>query len=86
MVLTLDSHTTVVVSRDVEEPECDVCYVDGATSDCSSTKKTLTNVKNVSLEFSCSNPEKMYSVKIKKNIGEQVLLKSPASSASSFVN
>lgn len=78
MVITADSHTTVVLSRDVDEPECDVCSVDVTTRDCSLTTKTLTNVKNVSLEFSCTNPEKMYSVTIERNIGELVLRKSPA--------
>lgn len=70
MVITVDPSTTVVISRDPEEPECGVCSVDGSTPNCSPTEKTLTNVENLSLEFSCPKPENMYSVKIKKNIGE----------------
>uniref|UniRef100_A0A3Q3WW93 Uncharacterized protein n=1 Tax=Mola mola TaxID=94237 RepID=A0A3Q3WW93_MOLML len=68
MVLSVDARTTVVVSRDPQEPECDVCSVDGSTPNCSPTEKTLTNVGNLTLEFSCPKPQNMYSVKIKKSI------------------
>ncbi|XP_063755816.1 CUB domain-containing protein 1 [Eleginops maclovinus] len=67
MVITLDSSTTVVLSRDVE-PECEVCSVEGSTPDCNPTKKTLTNLENLSLEFSCLKPQDVYSVKMKKII------------------
>ncbi|XP_075961597.1 CUB domain-containing protein 1 [Anarhichas minor] len=68
MVVTVDSSTTVVVSRDPEEPECEVCSVDGSARDCSPTEKTLTNVENLSLEFSCLKPQDVYSVTMKKKI------------------
>lgn len=70
MLLSVDSGTTVVVSRDPDEPECEVCYVDGSTPNCSPTEKTLTNVEKLSLEFSCLKPQDVYSVKIRKKIGE----------------
>lgn len=69
MVITVDSSTTVVLSRD-EEPECEVCSVGGATPDCSPSEKTLTNVEKLSLEFGCLKPQDVYSVKTKKLIGE----------------
>ncbi|XP_031151808.1 CUB domain-containing protein 1 isoform X1 [Sander lucioperca] len=68
MLLSVDSGTTVVVSRDPDEPECEVCYVDGSTPNCSPTEKTLTNVEKLSLEFSCLKPQDVYSVKIRKKI------------------
>ncbi|XP_068432185.1 CUB domain-containing protein 1 [Clinocottus analis] len=64
MVVTVDSGTTVVVSRDPGEPECEVCSVDGSTRDCSPTEKTLTNVEKLPLEFSCLKPQDVYSVKV----------------------
>ncbi|XP_051247553.1 CUB domain-containing protein 1 [Dicentrarchus labrax] len=67
-VITVDSSTTVVVSRNPEEPECEVCSVDGSTTNCSPTEKTLTNVKNLTLEFSCLKPQDVYSLKMKKKI------------------
>ncbi|XP_039977595.1 CUB domain-containing protein 1 [Xiphias gladius] len=68
MVITVDSSTTVVISRDPEGPECDVCTVDGSTMNCSPTEKILTNTEKLSLEFSCPKPQDMYSVKMKKKI------------------
>ncbi|XP_029298643.1 CUB domain-containing protein 1 [Cottoperca gobio] len=68
MVITVDSSTTVVISRDPKEAECDVCSVDGSTPDCRPTEKTMTNVERLSLEFSCQKPQEVYSVKMKKKI------------------
>uniref|UniRef100_A0A3P8SNR5 CUB domain containing protein 1a n=1 Tax=Amphiprion percula TaxID=161767 RepID=A0A3P8SNR5_AMPPE len=67
MVVTVDPSTTVVLSRDVEEPECEVCTVEGSTPSCSAKEKQLTNAEN-SLEFSCLKPEDVFSVKMKKKI------------------
>ncbi|XP_034747156.1 CUB domain-containing protein 1 isoform X1 [Etheostoma cragini] len=68
MLVSVDSGTTVVVSRDPDEPECEVCCVDGSTPDCSPTEKTLTNIEKLSLEFSCLKPQDVYSVSIRKKI------------------
>ncbi|XP_040909666.1 CUB domain-containing protein 1 [Toxotes jaculatrix] len=68
MVVTVDSSTTVVISRDPKGPECEVCTVDSSTPNCSPTEKILTNAGNFSLEFSCPKPQDMYSVKIKTKI------------------
>lgn len=72
MVTSVDSSMTVVVKRDSgsEEADCEVCSVDGSTPNCSPTEKTLTNVVNLTLEFSCPKPQNVYSVKIKKHIGK----------------
>ena len=67
MVVTVDSSTTVVITRNPDEPECEVCSPDGS---CSPTEKTLTNVEGLSLEFSCAKPQDVYSMKMKKKIGE----------------
>lgn len=70
MVVSVDSTTTVAISRAAGEPECEVCSVDGSTRNCSPTEKTLTSVENLSLEFGCPKPENVYTVKIKKSIGK----------------
>lgn len=70
MVTTVDSSTTVVLKRDPEQADCEVCSADGPTPDCSPTEKTLSNVANLALEFSCSKPQNVYSVEIKKRIGK----------------
>lgn len=70
MVVSVDSSTTVAISRVPGEPECEVCSVDGSTPNCSPTEKTLTGSENLSLEFGCPKPENVYTVKIKKTIGK----------------
>lgn len=69
-LLTIDASTTVVLSRDPAEPECDVCSAQGSASDCSPTTKTLTEVGNLSLEFSCQKPQDVYTVTIQRKIGK----------------
>lgn len=71
MITTVDSSTTVVVERDPGEPDCEVCSVDGSTPSCSPTATTLSNVVNLTLEFSCPAPQNVFSVKITKHIGER---------------
>lgn len=73
MVVNVDSSTTVVVKRDPEDADCEVCTVDGSTPDCSPTEKTLTNLVNLTLQFSCPQPQNVYSVKIKKRIGKSLI-------------
>lgn len=74
MFTTVDSSTTVVVERDPEEPDCEVCSVVGSTPSCSPTEKTLSNVVNVTLEFGCPTPQNVFTVKIKKHIGESLII------------
>ncbi len=68
MVLTVDSGTTLAISRNPEEKKCEICSED-STSNCS-PEKTLTNVENLKLEFSCLNSEDVYNVKVEKKIGK----------------
>ncbi|XP_029134369.1 CUB domain-containing protein 1 [Labrus bergylta] len=66
MVLSVGPNTTVTLSRDPNEAECDVCSVNGSSPNCSPTEKTLTNVE--ALEFGCLKPQDVYSVKMNKKI------------------
>ncbi|KAM3596949.1 uncharacterized protein V6R79_023287 [Siganus canaliculatus] len=68
VVVSVDPSTTVVISRNPDEPECEICSVNGSTPSCSPTEKKLTNVEKLKVEFSCLKPEDMYDVKTKKNI------------------
>lgn len=70
MVITLDHSATVVVSRDPGEPECEVCVDGSTTTNCSPTDIMVMNTAELSLEFSCLRPQDMYSVEIRKEIGE----------------
>lgn len=70
MDISTESGTTVVITRNPEEPECNVCSADGPDPTCHATELTLTNSQNTSLEFSCLKPQDVFSVHIKKKIGE----------------
>lgn len=72
MVTTVDSSTAVALRRDPAEPDCEVCSVEGSTPSCSPTEKMLSNVANVTLEFSCPAPQNVFSVAITKHIGESL--------------
>lgn len=69
----MDSSTTVVVRRNSEDGDCEVCSGEGSTRDCSPTEKTLTNVVGLTLEFSCPRPQDVFSVYIKKLIGQSLI-------------
>lgn len=73
MVVSFDPSTTVILSRDPAEAECEVCSDDGTTRDCSPTEKTVTKAENLPLEFSCLKPQDVFTVKIMKKIGETCL-------------
>ncbi|KAE8281979.1 CUB domain-containing protein 1 [Larimichthys crocea] len=81
MDITVNSSTTVVITRNPKEPECEVCSMDGSTPNCSPTEKTLTNVEKLSLEFSCLKPQDVYTVMIKKKIECTKTSCSPAAGA-----
>ncbi|XP_061838784.1 CUB domain-containing protein 1 isoform X2 [Nerophis lumbriciformis] len=68
VVVTIDSSTTLVISRFSQEPECELCYSVDAARTCSQSGKTLTDVQSLSLEFSCLKPQESYSVEVKKTI------------------
>ncbi|XP_005754468.1 CUB domain-containing protein 1 [Pundamilia nyererei] len=66
-VISVDSSTTMVLSRDPKESVCEVCTAEGPTLTCS-TEKTLNNVEKLSVVFSCPKPQDGFNVKIKKTI------------------
>lgn len=66
-VISVDSSTTMVFSRDPKESVCEVCTAEGPTLTCS-TEKTLNNVDKLSVVFSCPKPQDGFNVKIKKTI------------------
>ncbi|KAG7500746.1 hypothetical protein JOB18_028164 [Solea senegalensis] len=68
MVVSVDSSTTVTLSRDPEGLECEVCTAEVSPPNCNPTKKTLTKADKLSLEFSCPKPQEMYSVTMMKKI------------------
>ncbi|XP_030004103.1 CUB domain-containing protein 1 [Sphaeramia orbicularis] len=78
MVVSVDSSTTVVIRRNQADPECEVCSA-GSVRTCSQTELTLTDVDKLSLEFSCTNPQDVFTADIKRRIACTQTSCSPAS-------
>lgn len=64
-MVTVAAGTELALSRKPSDPECEVC----SGVDCSDTGKTLTSAGSTTLQFSCANPQDIYAVKIKNDIG-----------------
>ncbi|MEQ2166282.1 hypothetical protein GOODEAATRI_026298 [Goodea atripinnis] len=68
MTVTIGPSSTVVLSRDPGQTECEVCVDDGTSSDCSSTEKTLKSAEKLPLEFRCLHPQDVFSMKMTTKI------------------
>ncbi|XP_051928488.1 CUB domain-containing protein 1 isoform X1 [Hippocampus zosterae] len=68
MVVTVDSGTTLTISRFSQETQCELCTGADSARTCSQTEKSLTDVQSLALEFSCLKPQEAYSVEVKKTI------------------
>ncbi|MEQ2192497.1 hypothetical protein XENOCAPTIV_012530, partial [Xenoophorus captivus] len=68
ITVTIGPSSTVVLSRDPGQTECEVCVVDGTSSDCSSTEKTLKSAEKLPLEFRCLQPQDVFSMKMTTKI------------------
>ncbi|KAM4550064.1 CUB domain-containing protein 1 [Fundulus diaphanus] len=62
MTVTIGPTSTVVLSRDLGETECEVCVPGGASPECSSTVKTLKSTEKLPLEFRCMKPQDVFSM------------------------
>uniref|UniRef100_A0A3Q2P8N9 CUB domain-containing protein n=1 Tax=Fundulus heteroclitus TaxID=8078 RepID=A0A3Q2P8N9_FUNHE len=60
MTVTIGPTSTVVLSRDLGQSECEVCVPGGTSPDCSSTVKTLKSAEKLPLEFSCMKPQDVF--------------------------
>ncbi|XP_061123640.1 CUB domain-containing protein 1 [Syngnathus typhle] len=68
VVVTVDSSTTIALSRFSQEPECELCTGVDSARTCTQTEKTLTDVQNLALEFSCLKPQDAYIVRVETTI------------------
>lgn len=62
-------NTIIKVSRVAEEADCSVCTFQGSSQVCKPKQLTLANAANVSLEFTCPQPQDVFAVEINRKIG-----------------
>ena len=63
-----DIDTNIVISRAPSEEDCSVC-VNKETQTCNKKELILSDPHNTSVEFTCPQPQDVYSVMINKDIG-----------------
>lgn len=68
MSVTPDPDTTITIRRVTEEPDCDVCTGLKPHQECSRTFKKLMEPRNTSVEFTCPQPEDVFTVEITRDI------------------
>ncbi|XP_057684369.1 CUB domain-containing protein 1 isoform X2 [Corythoichthys intestinalis] len=68
VVVTVDSSTTLSISKFSQESECELCSGVDSARTCSQSGKTLTDVQSLALDFSCLKPQEVYSVEVEKAI------------------
>lgn len=61
--------TIIRISRVEEELDCSVCENRGSNQVCNPKLLTLENAANVSVEFTCPQPQDVFTVEIDRRIG-----------------
>ncbi|XP_015232450.1 PREDICTED: CUB domain-containing protein 1 [Cyprinodon variegatus] len=64
MTVTIGPSSTVVLSREPGEKECEVCVVNGTSPGCSATEVTLKSAEKLSLKFKCLKPQEVFQMKM----------------------
>lgn len=72
MSVTPDPDTIVTISRETKEPECSVCVGQEPKQKCHRKELILKDATNTSVEFSCPQPQDVFSVEINREIGKRL--------------
>lgn len=67
MVVSIASSMNVIIRRNPADPECEVCF-DKNGQNCNKNEVGLTNVDSLSLEFSCTNPQDVFTASMERRI------------------
>ncbi|XP_056154697.1 CUB domain-containing protein 1 [Lampris incognitus] len=68
MTVTADYNTNIMISRTNKEPDCSVCIDEEPNQKCSPKDLSLKDPRNTSVEFSCPQPQDVFSVEINREI------------------
>lgn len=72
MSVTTDPNTIISIRREAEEPDCQICVTEGTKKTCKPQEQTLKNPHNTSVEFTCPQPQNVFSVEINREIGIKI--------------
>lgn len=65
-------NTIITISRVGEEPDCSVCKNEGSAQVCQPKQLVLKDALNASVEFTCPQPQDVFTVSINIEIGEMI--------------
>lgn len=65
-------NTIITISRVGEEPDCSVCENKGSTQKCHPKQLVLNDALNASVEFTCPQPQDVFTVSINTEIGAMI--------------
>ncbi len=69
MSVTPDPNTIIIITRVADEPECNVCKDKEPNQKCDPKDLTLKDPTNTSVEFTCPQPQDVFTVEINREIG-----------------
>lgn len=69
MSVTPDPETIIIISRKTDEPDCSVCVDTPPNQKCNPGGLSLKDPRNTSVEFTCPQPQEVFSVEINREFG-----------------
>lgn len=72
MPVHLDQDVVVTIHRNAAEPECSVCVGKAPEQTCDPQYQRLTYSPDMSVEFTCPNPQEIFKMDINREIGEDI--------------
>lgn len=72
MSIVPDPNTIIIISRVTTEPDCSVCENKGPKQKCKPNVLTLRDPGDTTVEFTCPQPQDVFTVEINREIGMNV--------------
>ncbi|XP_014905498.1 CUB domain-containing protein 1 isoform X1 [Poecilia latipinna] len=69
MYVTSDPNTNLIITKVDKEADCQICVTEASKQTCKPQMYRLKNLRNASVDFTCPQPQKVFTVEINKDIG-----------------
>lgn len=73
MDVTPDPNTLIIITSTTSEPDCSVCVTVDSIQKCNPRQLRLSDPSSV--EFTCPEPQRVFSVEINRELGTKLLRK-----------
>uniref|UniRef100_A0A3B3VEF5 CUB domain containing protein 1a n=1 Tax=Poecilia latipinna TaxID=48699 RepID=A0A3B3VEF5_9TELE len=68
MYVTSDPNTNLIITKVDKEADCQICVTEASKQTCKPQMYRLKNLRNASVDFTCPQPQKVFTVEINKDI------------------